>query len=237
MNAEATYRIFSLGDTAFTIDFGNVIDENINKKVISLFNAILKKPFPGMIEAIPAYSSLSIIYDPVFIRKNFSKGKTAFDWIKGEVEKLLQTQIELTEDNPRLIKIPVCYDEEFGIDLIHITKEKKLSKEEIIQLHIEKKYRVYMVGFLPGFPYMGEINEKIAMPRKPQPTMVAAGSIAIAGKQTGIYPLTSPGGWNIIGQTPLKLFDHSKNEPTLLKTGDIVEFHPISKQEFLKLRS
>ena len=237
MNVEPTYRIFSLGDAALTIDFGNIINEEINKKIISLFNAIKKDPLPGMIEAIPAYSSLSIIYDPVFIRKSFSKTRTAFDRIKEESEKFLQIHVELVEEQAGFIKIPVCYDDEFGVDLIHIAKEKKLNKEEIIQLHTERKYRVYMLGFLPGFPYMGEVNEKIAMSRKPQPTMVATGSIGIAGKQTGIYPLVSPGGWNIIGITPLKLFDQSKDEPTLLKTGDVVEFYPISKEEYLKLRS
>lgn len=237
MNTESIYRIFSLGDSALTIDFGNVIDEDINKKVISLFNTIQKNPFPGMIEAIPAYSTLSIIYDPVFIRRNFSKNDTAFDWIKMQAEIFLQTNIDLETNESRLVKIPVCYDEEFGIDLNRIAEEKKISKEKIIQLHKGKKYRVYMLGFLPGFPYMGEVNEKIAMSRKPQPTMVAAGSVGIAGKQTGIYPLASPGGWNVIGITPWKLFDQLKEEPILLKTGDVVEFYPISKDEFLKLRS
>ena len=237
MNIESTYRIFPLGDFVLTIDFGNVIDENINKKVISLFKAIQRDPLPGMIEAVPAYSSLSIIYDPVFIRKNFSKNNTAFDWVKEQTEKFLQTHIESNEKTPRLIKIPVCYEQEFGTDIANIAKAKQLNKEEIIQLHTMKQYRVYMLGFLPGFPYMGEVDEKIAIPRKPQPQAVAASSVGIAGKQTGIYPLPSPGGWNIIGRTPLQLFDRSKKDPTLLNAGDIVEFYSISKEEFLKMES
>lgn len=237
MEIKPTYTIFSIGDSALTIDFGNVIDKNTNKKIISLFNAIRKDPLTGMIDAIPAYSSLSIIYDPFLIRKNFSKNDTAFDWIKGQTEKFLQQHIKSNEEQSRLIKIPVCYDEKFGIDLIRIAEEKKLSKEEIIQLHTTKQYRVYMLGFLPGFPYMGEVDERIAMSRKSQPQSVAAGSVGIAGKQTGIYSLSSPGGWNIIGRTPLQLFDQSKDEPTLLRAGDIVEFYSISKEEFLKMQS
>ena len=237
MNADLTYRIFPLGDSALTIDFGNVIDENINRKIISLFNVIQKKPLPGMIEAIPAYSSLSIIYDSVFVRKNFSKNNIAFNWVKEQTENFLQIHIESEADPSRLIKIPVCYDEEFGTDTDNIAKAKQLSKEEIIQLHTGKKYRVYMIGFLPGFPYMGEVNEKIAAPRKSQPQQVSAGSVGIAGKQTGIYSLSSPGGWNIIGRTPLQLFDSSKEEPTLLKAGDMIEFYSISKEEFLKTGS
>jgi inhibitor of KinA len=237
MPNEFTYNIFPLGDSALTIDFGNLINEDINKKVISLFKAVQKTPLEGMIEAIPAYSSLSIIYDPVFIRKNFSKNSTAFDWIKGKVEFFLETHTELKEETSQLIKIPVCYDEEFGTDMANIAKTKQLSREEIIRLHTTKKYRVYMVGFLPGFPYLGEIDEKLVIPRKSQPQMVTQGSVAIAGKQTGIYSLSSPGGWNIIGRTPLQLFDASKEEPALVKAGDIVEFYSISKEEFLKIRS
>lgn len=237
MDTKLTYRIFPLGDSTLNIDLGNVINEDINKKLVSLFKELQKNPIPGSIEAIPAYSSLSIIYDPALIRKNFSKTSTAFEWMKIQAEKLLQTNIETGPEEPGLIKIPVCYDEEFGIDLDLITIEKKITREEVIQLYTEKRYRVYMLGFLPGFPYMGEVNEKIAMPRKPQPSMVAAGSVGIAGKQTGIYPMASPGGWNVIGRTPLKLFDQSKEEPTLLKTGDQVEFYPISKEEFLKIQS
>ena len=237
MNAGSTYRIFPLGDSALAIDFGNVISEDINKKVISLFKALQKKPLPGMIEGVPAYSSLNIIYDPVFIRKNFSKNNTAFDWVKEQTEKFLQTHNESEAEPSRFIKIPVCYEEEFGTDIARIAKAKQLSREEIIQLHASKKYRVYMVGFLPGFPYMGEVDEKIAMSRKPQPQPVAAGSVGIAGRQTGIYPLPSPGGWVIIGRTPLKLFDPGNGHPTLLNAGDMIEFYPISKEEFFTMGS
>ena len=210
MNNDFTYRIFPLGDSALTIDFGNIIDENINRKVISLFKALQKDPLPGMIEAIPAYSSISILYDVNALKKNITAGKTAYQWICEKTEIFLQQHTQVDSSISTIIKIPVCYEEEFAPAMARIMKEKNISKEEIIRIHTGKGYRVYMLGFLPGFPYMGEVDEKIAMPRKPQPQTVVAGSVAIAGKQTGIYPLTSPGGWSVIGRTPIKLFDLRK---------------------------
>ncbi|MFI5132853.1 MAG: 5-oxoprolinase subunit PxpB [Chitinophagales bacterium] len=233
MNHALSYSIFSLGDSAISIDFGNVIDEGINKKVLSLFQQLQKKPLPGMIEAVPAYSSLSIFYDVVVLKKNIPQNKTVSAWIKEEAEKFIQQHIEVDSTESKHIKIPVCYDEEFAVDLLQIAEEKKLNKEEIMRLHCSKFYRVFMLGFLPGFPYMGEVDEKIAMPRKPQPANVLAGSVAIAGRQTGIYSLASPGGWLVIGRTPIKLFDPGNEQPTLLSAGDVVEFYSISREEFL----
>lgn len=237
MISSDSYRIFPLGDSALTIDFGNVIDEKVNKKTLSLFKAFQKDPLPGMIEAVPAYSSVSIFYDPVVLKKNILQNKTASEWMREQAEKFIQQHDETDLAASATMNIPVCYDEEFGTDLKTISKEKKLSEEEIIHLHCSKPYRVFMLGFLPGFAYMGEVDEKIFMSRKPQPQQVITGSVAIAGKQTGIYPMDSPGGWYIIGRTPLKLFDPEKEQLTLLNTGDIVEFYSISKDEFLKYQS
>jgi inhibitor of KinA len=132
----------------------------------------------------------------------------------------------------------VCYAERFALDLEELVQQKHLSKQEIIQLHTSITYRVYMIGFLPGFAYMGEVDEKIAMPRRQQPrTAVPEGSVGIAGAQTGIYPFTSPGGWNIIGRTPLKLFDKDKEEPTFFKPGDEVTFYSITEDEFAHYQS
>ncbi len=188
-----------------------------------------------MIEAVPAYSSLSIFYDVFELKKKAPQNKTVSEWVKEEAEKMMQQHIEVDSTVSQVVKIPVCYDEEFGIDLPRIAREKNLDKEEIIRLHYGKSYRVFMLGFLPGFPYMGEVDAKIVMPRKPQPEAVAAGSVAIAGWQTGIYSLASPGGWFIIGRTPLKLFDPDKEKPTLLNAGDTVEFYSISKKGFLNM--
>lgn len=236
MNYELSYRIFSLGDSAITIDFGNVIDEAINKHVLALFHQLQQFPLPGMIEVIPAYSSISILYDTFSLNHKIPLGTTVSEWMIAETKKILHQPIEINQKPATVFKIPVCYDEEFGVDLPQIIEDKKLSKEEIIRLHCEKKYRVYMLGFLPGFPYMGEVNERIAIPRKSQPQPVATGSVGIAGRQTGIYTVASPGGWSVIGRTPLKLFDAKKEKPALLNAGDAVEFYSISKEEFLKMQ-
>lgn len=229
------YSIFPLGDSALTIDFGNRIDERINEQVLDLFRFVKKNLLFGMIEVVPAYSSLSIYYDPVKLKKKIARNETAYEYFKTEVEKIINSFSGTEIPQSKLIKIPVCYDEEYATDLERMAASKGIDKREIIHLHCSQKYRVYMIGFLPGFPYLGTLDEKIAMPRKPQPQMVVAGSVGIAGQQTGIYPLTSPGGWNIIGRTPLKLFDPVKECPTLLNAGDFVEFYSISKNEFLNL--
>lgn len=226
------YYIFPLGDSALTIDFGNRIDEAINKEVIARFNQLQQQPLPGMIEVVPAYSSLTIYYDVLALRKKITANQTVYEWMKERAEERLQQPVLQNEVAERLIKIPVCYEDEFALDIYYLASTKNIAVEEVIQLHTSKNYKVYMLGFLPGFSYMGEVDEKIAMPRKPQPENIVAGSVGIAGKQTGIYPLVSPGGWQIIGRTPLKLFDAIRDEPTLLRAGDMVQFYSISKNEF-----
>jgi|SRR5882724_6005045 len=233
MNYEAPYHIFPLGDSAITVDFGNLIDETINQRVMALFNQLQNSPLPGMIEAVPAYSSLTVYYDVFHLRKLVSSGKTVYEWMEEQLKKKLQQPIPPNDLLTATITVPVCYDKDFALDIEEIATAKNISIDEVIQIHTSKTYRVYMLGFLPGFAYMGEVDEQLEMPRKQQPRQkVEAGSIGIAGKQTGIYPLSSPGGWQIIGQTPLQLFDADKKEPTLLKAGDKVKFISISKDEF-----
>jgi inhibitor of KinA len=231
------YKIFSLGDSALTIDFGNIIDDNLNDLVISVFKKIQKQPIEGLTEAVPAYSSLTIYYNVVDLRKNIPEEQTVFDWMKNEVQKFLLQETENYQQEKRLIKIPVCYEPEFAIDIETAAAYLKLSTEEIIRIHTSKTYRVYMLGFLPGFAYMGEVDEKIVIPRKLQPIPVIEGSVGIAGKQTGAYSLNSPGGWQIIGRTPEKLFDKEKAEPVLLRSGDTVQFYSITKNEFENIKS
>lgn len=227
-----SYRIFPLGDTAITIDFGNLIDETINSHVLKLFQQFCTEPLPGMIEAVPAYSTLTVYYDVFGISKTLNNGKTVYEYICEQVNERLQKVLTADDKQFNLVRIPVCYEGEFAPDIEKLAKQKNISPEEVIHIHTSKQYRVYMLGFLPGFSYMGEVDEKIAMPRKLQPETVAAGSVGIAGKQTGIYPFVSPGGWQVIGRTPLKLFDIEKKQPTLLKEGDTVQFISISKDEF-----
>jgi inhibitor of KinA len=252
------YRIFPLGDTAVTIDFGNVINEKINKEVLALFHQLQSDPLPGMIEAVPAYSSLTIYYDVYGTNKNIPADRSVYEYISGQLNERLKEALPETDIASRLVTIPVCYEKEFAPDIEILAKEKNISVGEVISIHTSGQYRVYMLGFLPGFSYLGEVDERIAMPRKLQPVTVAAGSIGIAGKQTGIYPLVSPGGWQIIGKTPLKLFETSpipiaigtspaapsaslwrpmeerayEDSICLLHPGDTVQFISISKNEF-----
>lgn len=232
------YRIFPLGDGAITVDFGNVIDELINEEVITSFHELREHPIPGMKEVVPAYSSFTVYYNILSVRKISGNNALAYEWIKQQIETRLQrpaSETVLTNRHPemggRLVKIPVCYEDEFALDIRRVAGAKNISVEELIRLHTAKIYKVYMLGFLPGFAYMGETDEKIAVPRKPQPVSIAAGSVGIAGRQTGIYPLASPGGWQIIGRTALKLFDPERSEPTLLQAGDHVQFYSVNKKE------
>jgi len=227
------YRFYSLGDSAITLDFGNVIDEAINRKVISLFYSINRTPLVGMVEAVPAYSSLTIYYDVCQLRKKVPETMTVAEWIKDQFMQRLEKHHPENDPVSKHIKIPVCYEKDFALDIEEVALAKNIPVEEIIQIHTSKNYHVYMLGFLPGFTYMGQIDEQIEMPRRSQPRQkVETGSVGIAGRQTGIYPLASPGGWQIIGRTPLKLFDANNNEPVLLKAGYTVQFYSITKNEF-----
>lgn len=237
MNSNPPYIFFPLGDSAITLDYGNIIDESINRKIIAIFNHLQKNPFPGMIEALPAFSSITVYYDIALAGKIHDK-RSVYEQVKQRLEQDLKYNFETKAVSSRIIRIPACYDTEFAPDLATISAIKKIPVDEIIRLHTTKKYRVFMLGFLPGFAYMGEVDEAIAMPRLVQPRQkVAAGSIGIAGKQTGIYPLDSPGGWQIIGRTPLKLFEALNEDPTLLMAGDEVQFDSISRDEYKNYQS
>jgi inhibitor of KinA len=231
------YKISPLGDGALIIDFGNIIDESINKLVHSVFYQFQNDPIQGMIEAVPAYSSLTIFYDVLFIRNKLNKQITAFEWVSECLKKYISTENIEAGDPQILIRMPACYEKDYAPDLDLLATQNKISTDEIIRLHTSTIYRVYMLGFLPGFAYMGMVDEKISSSRKQQPATVEAGSIGIAGRQTGIYPLRSPGGWQIIGRTPLKLFDKEKINPVLFKSGDKVQFYSITKDEFEDIKN
>jgi len=228
------YSIFALGDAALTVDFGNTIDEDINGQVLRLFGAV-KNISSHIVDVVPAYSSLTVYYDVLSLR---SKHTTAFDAMKALIEPLFLEKINSLQLQNRQIKIPVCYEKKFALDVDELATQRRITVNEVVRLHTAKTYRVYTIGFLPGFAYMGKVDERIAMPRKAQPrTSVPAGSVGIAAEQTGIYPLPSPGGWNIIGRTPLKLFDATKEESVLLQPGDDVSFYSISEDEFENYQS
>jgi len=227
---KTAYHIYACGDSALTIELSNVMDELINEQILSLFHCLQKQKNKFIKDIIPAYSSLTVIYYVIEIKKHHDN---AFIFIRDWIENILANQyLQVTIDH-RLITIPVCYDTSLALDIIELAAQKNISVQELIHLHTQKKYRVYMIGFLPGFAYMGKVDERIAAPRKSTPrTNIIAGSVGIAGEQTGIYPLDSPGGWNIIGRTPLKMFDATKEQPTFLQAGDEVEFVSISLEEF-----
>lgn len=238
MPAIPPYTITPLGDSALLLDFGNAIDENLNELVVSIFHQLLKNPLSGMVEAVPAYSSIAVYYQPAAFRKQGTGQRTAFELMSQAIRQLLEEGKERPKKEGKFVTIPVCYDPDFAPDLKWISRRNKISETEIIRIHTAATYRVYMIGFLPGFPYMGVLDEQIASPRKSAPVMVEEGSVGIAGNQTGIYPFKSPGGWQIIGRTPLKLFDVSvKNNPALLQTGDLVQFTSITRDEFENIKS
>ena len=232
MPASLSYTIYSISDIALTIDFGTEISEEINLFVLSLYEVFRQHPIPGVLEIVPAYSSLTVYYDLFSLKKTVPVGMTVFDWICGQLTEWLSAGRNITAPPSRTIRIPVCYETEFGPDSHLIMTERNLSLDDLVHLHCARRYRVYMLGFLPGFPYMGEVDEQLATTRKPRPQMVAAGSVGIAGRQTGIYPLASPGGWQIIGRTPLRIFDAEREHPAYLQPGDTVQFYSISRYEF-----
>ncbi len=222
--------IYPINESALTVCLGDRMDVAINDRVFRLFQYLQRHHKPFWKDLIPTCCTLTIVYDVVSIR-NYHP--SAFEWVSNELEHILH-ECEGSEPLPvRKLRIPVCYDPAFGFDLKPLAKTNKLSVDQVIELHSQQSYRVYMLGFLPGFAYMGIVNHKIATPRLSTPRRhVPAGSVGIAGNQTGIYPLNSPGGWNIIGRTPVKLFDPECESPTLLRPGDDVSFFPISKEEY-----
>lgn len=230
------YRIFQLSENSLTIDFGNIISAAITDDVVRLADKIIKDNPGWLIEIVPAYSSLTIFYDVVQVRKKVPNFSLASDAVKNYLERIIKNTDKVSFELSTVIQIPVCYDQEFASDLENISKAKRLGIDDIISIHSSTVYRVFMLGFLPGFAYMGEVDKRIAVPRLETPrTKVAKGSIGIAGSQTGIYPLDSPGGWQIIGRTPLDLFRPHEENLTLLKAGDFVEFYPINKSEFQRI--
>jgi inhibitor of KinA len=228
-------NIYPLGDQAITIQLSDQIDASTNQQVMQIFHHFQHHPIKGVTDIIPAYSSITLVYDlaSILIPNSFS---SRFEWIKALVIQEIES-IDPISLMGRHIKIPVCYDLSLGLDLKELAQHRTISIEEIINRHTGLMYTVYMIGFLPGFPYMASVDPSIQMNRKSIPRqLVPKGSVGIAGEQTGIYPLDSPGGWQIIGQTPLNLLNLSNENPCLLAPGDMVEFYSISLDEFEQIK-
>jgi inhibitor of KinA len=210
------FQISPLGDNAIVVTFGNEISVELNNLVIESDSIINARSFTGFVETVPAYSSISVFYDPLKINS---------EAVKDILDEMLANLSGVHRTESRTIEIPVSFAPADAPDLELLASEKGLKQEQVIEIFTAKTYRVYMLGFLPGFSYMGEVDERIATERKASPrTKVAKGSIGIAGNQTGIYSLESPGGWQIIGRTSVEMFLPDGDPPAFLRPGDTVKF-------------
>jgi inhibitor of KinA len=207
------------GDHALLAVFGDEIDLATNRRVHALDRLLQEEPFSALVETVPTYTSILIYYDLM---------SSDYEHTLAAVKEKIKRIGAETELVPRKVDIPTVYGGDFGPDIEYVARHNHLSIGEVIQIHSSREYPVFMMGFTPGFPYLGGMDERIATPRLESPrTHVPSGSVGIAGKQTGIYPIDSPGGWQIIGRTALKLFDPNRVPPFLLAPGDMVHFVPV----------
>lgn len=221
-------QIIPAGDNAIKVRFEERIERFINAKVHELGKSIMDACLDGIYEVVPAFRTLTIFYDPL----SFSY-QDIFEKIEGWINEQEQTSVEVK----KIIEIPVCYDESFGPDLSQLSSHAHLTIQEIIKLHTKRPYYIYMLGFLPGFPYLGGLDERLSIPRLSNPRVhVDSGSVGIAGSQTGLYTMDSPGGWRILGRTPLKLFDPNRSNPIPYKAGEWIQFKSISKETYECIR-
>lgn len=232
MQPHASRNYLPLGDSALLINYGQSINQATHRQVLHDLHA-LQNSLPYFVkDLVPAYTSLTLIYDMLQARELPGPG-TIYSRVQATVADILGKAAAFEVPSPRLLEVPLCYDLSLAPDLADAAKLKGMPTQEIIEIHSSATYTVYMLGFVPGFAYMGEVDERIALPRLKTPrTMVAKGSVGIAGRQTGIYPIASPGGWQLIGRTPLQLFDPQKDPPAYFQPGDQVKFYPISLHEF-----
>lgn len=217
-------KFLPAGDKSLIIEFGDSISPEINKKIRNMYIALEKSNLEGLSEMIPTYRSLLISYNPLKLKYS------------NLCEKLREYEENLNDadsEPAKVVKIPTVYGGEYGPDMEFVAQHNDLSVDEVINIHSSQNYLIYMLGFTPGFPYLGGMSEKIETPRLKTPrTKIPGGSVGIAGKQTGIYPIDSPGGWQLIGRTPVKLYDPFAEPPVLLNAGDYVRFVPIDEKEY-----
>jgi inhibitor of KinA len=231
-------EITPLGDSALLIRVAENFDdgpEDALSKVLSAKRGLEAAQIPGAIEITPAYTTVALFYDPVRAIDAGAPVENVFGWIEQRIRKALWEKNESHADRieASVVEIPVCYETEFALDLEHVARNAGMHWKEVVHLHCGAEYRVHCVGFTPGFPFLGGLPRKIATPRREVPRKeIPAGSVAIGGTQTGVYPIKSPGGWNVIGRTPLQLFDPKKDPPALLRAGDRVRFRSITREEF-----
>lgn len=219
-------RFLPCGDQAVTVEWGSTIDEHINRQVHAFARKVEELSHPAIIEVVPTYRSATVHYRPEVL---------SYEELNQLLAPLAQGSAEEGEELP-VVEIPVCYGGEYGPDLEEVAQHCSLTPEEVIARHTAPTYRIYMLGFTPGFPYLGGMDPSIAAPRRKEPRIhIPAGSVGIAGEQTGVYPIVSPGGWQLIGRTPLRLFDPQREQPILLSAGAGIRFVPIDEETFCKM--
>ena len=220
-------RFLSAGDRALVVEFGDRIDRALSNEVLRLDASVRSSRLSGLVETVPTFRSLMVHYDPV---------ATTFADLERAITSLLDRQ-----PGPRaastLWRVPVCYENSFAPDLGEVANRTGLAPSEVVARHSSTSYHVYMLGFLPGFPYLGDLPRELELPRRADPRLrVPAGSVSIATTLTAIYPYESPGGWHLIGATPVRLFDPARSRPALLEPGDEVQFQPIDPASFASIR-
>ncbi len=225
--SEADFSLKPVGDSGVLAVFGQSIEEGINARVTALYQAVKRAAIPGVLETVPAFCSLLVRYDPL---------RTDWEEVSRMLLRLEKNTATVESGAGRIVEIPVCYGGKYGEDLPFVASHAGISESEVISLHAQNPYRIYMLRFLPGFPYLGGLNPLIHTPRLANPrTLIPAGSVGIGGEQTGIYPLESPGGWQLIGRTPLRLFRPEQGENLPYRAGDRIRFVPIDEARYLEI--
>ncbi len=217
-------RFLLTGDTSLTVEFGNEISESIYARIHAFGIALSDSKIPGMIETVPTYRSVTVHYDPEVIR---------YEELVEKLQSLLGQLDQIQIPPSQVLEIPVLYGGEMGPDLDFVAEHAGMTSEEVVKIHTSTEYLIYMLGFTPGFTYLGGMDERIATPRLKTPRVkIPAGSVGIAGSQTGVYPIDSPGGWQLIGQTPVHMYDADRAEPILPKAGQYIKFYAIDQAEY-----
>ncbi len=229
-------QITPLGDSALIVELGDAITESTHLRVQAAWRALAAEPLPGVSEAVPAYTTITLFYDPALVVQAGAPADEIVPWLGERVRERLKNPPKTAKAKSRTVEVPVCYGGDFGPDLGRVAAQAKLFPDDVVKRHAKAEYRVHLIGFAPGFPYLGGLPKELRTPRHAKPRMaVPAGSVGIGGEQTGIYPQATPGGWNLIGRTPLRLFRPENDPPVLLQAGDIVKFRAITPEEFAKL--
>ena len=238
-------EIIPLGDSALIVRVRERFEDAPEKtldQVLHTLHRLREAAVPGVVELASAYTSVAVFFDPVAVAKASGRPDEMFDWLTTQIREVIngargRRRARAARSDARLVEIPVCYVPEFAPDLDDVARRAGLSTKEVVDLHTRAEYRVACIGFVPGFLFLAGLPKKLATPRRATPRKeIPPGSVGIGGAQTGIYPLRSPGGWNLIGCTPLKLFDPEKDPPTLLRAGDRVRFRAVARDEFESLK-